>query len=305
MFGMNTFSLAKRYMKLFLLMQRIALSIMAILAVANCSTGRAPASPRSSTPSRADSVPTHIHSSNWTPRFTTGTRRYFIRDSSVISISNDTTSQPIPIESTMIYSISATNVGDSLMLTSHIDSLRVSSRLQANSNTDTGSASDFHTIFSKQGHLTTILDRARTGCTGANTSASTRIGELITSFPGVGLKVGDKWTDTTSITSCHGKIPLIQQAIREYELLDLSSCLQHDAVKVRRTVSDTFTGSSTESNNHLSASGSGTASAILCLQRDTGALIESNGKSRSDLIVVTTRGTFPFTQNVNTHIESQ
>jgi hypothetical protein len=305
MFGMNTLSLANPYMKFFLLMQRTALSIMAILAVASCSTSHVPTPPRSSIPSRTDTLPTDSHSSNWTPRFTTGTRHYLIRDSSIISISNDTTARPVPIESTMIYSISVMNAGDSFMLTSHIDSLKVSSHSRAKSNVDAGTVSDFHTTVSKQGQLSTILDQATTNCIGGIASASARIGELIASFPGTALKVGDRWTDTTSITSCHGKIPLVQQATREYELLDLSSCLQRDAVKVRRTVSDTFTGASAESNNHLSASGSGTASAILCLQRDTGALIESNGESRSDLIIVTTRGTFPFTQNVNTHIELQ
>jgi hypothetical protein len=283
-------------------MQKLLFAIGAMFTLDACSTVHVPASP-SSPRSQPDTTTINLNSSSWTPRITAGTRQYFIRDSSTVSINNDTTSRALPINSRMIYSISVTNVGDSFMLTTHIDSLTVSTQAQIKSSSDTGRVSELRTSLSKQGRLTTNHDYTTITCSGASTTTVSRIGELIISFPATHLKVGDKWADTTSSASCHGKIPLIQQAIREYEILDLSSCLQRDAVKVRRTISDTFNGASADTNNHLSATGSGTASSILCLQRENGALIESNGQSRSDLIVITSRGSFPFTQNVNTHIE--
>jgi hypothetical protein len=267
-----------------------------------CSTGHV-----SSTPSRAplgsDSVAANVKTSSWTPRITAGMRHYLIHDSSTVSISNDTTSHVLPIESIMLYSMVLEGSGDSFKLTSHIDSLTINSQLSIKSTSDTGKISEFRTTLSRQGRLTLSAEQAGTVCTAANATASSRVGELIISYPTSRLKVGDKWTDTLSTTNCHGKIPLKQQATREYELLDLSSCLQRDAVKVRRIVFDAFIGTSVERNNHLSANGSGTATSILCIQRDSGDLLESNGQSRTDLTVVTTRGTFPFVQNTTTHIE--
>jgi hypothetical protein len=290
-------------MKKSLWMEKSMLATIALLALSACSTGHVPATPPSPPTSRADTVESHPELSSWSPRITAGTRRYLILDSSTVSISNDTTSRVVPIKSTILYSLSVTSVGDSFALTSRIDSVAISTQLHVKGSSDTGRVSEFHVMISNRGRLTIKPEQGTVTCTGASISAVSRISELIISFPTSRLKTGDKWTDTASTISCHGKIPLIQHATREYELVDLSSCLQRSAVKVRRTVFDTFTGSSTESNNHLSANGSGTSTSVLCLQRDTGALLESNTQSRSDLTVVTTRGTFPFIQNTNTHIE--
>jgi hypothetical protein len=292
-------------MKNSLWVEKSMLATIALLALSACSTGHVPATPSSSPTTHADTAAAHPELSSWSPQMTAGTRRYLIIDSSTVSLSNDTTSRVMPIKSTILYSLSVTNRGDSFALTSQIDSVAISTQLHVKGSPDTGRVSEFHVMVSKQGQLTMNSEQATTTCTGASISAASRISELMISLPTNRLKTGDKWADTASTISCHGKIPLMQHATREYELIDLSSCLQRDAVKVRRTVFDTFTGSSTESNNHLSANGSGTSTSILCLQRNTGALLESNAQSRSDLAVVTTRGTFPFIQNTNTHIELQ
>jgi hypothetical protein len=203
----------------------------------------------------------------------------------------------------MIYSVSLSEKGELFDITAHVDSLAVSSQLPGKSARDTSEISNFHTTISKQDRAGISPQTERPTCTATAISASSRLDELIISLPLISLKTGDKWTDTASSISCHGKIPLIQQAVRDYELLDISSCLQRDAVKVRQVIFETFTSTSAEGKNHLSASGSGTATAILCLQRESGAILESNSDSRLDLTVVTTRGNFPFTQNLHTHIE--
>jgi hypothetical protein len=290
-------------MKRWTAMRKTLAILLAILTLQACSTGRLPVSSTTPTAPHTDTVTSNLKPNSWSPQITTGKRHYLIHDSSTVSINNDSASRVLPIESTMMYSLSVTDIGNSFSLDSYVDSLTVSAQPPLKSTSDTGRVSEFHTTLSRQGHLSTTPEKTRIACTGASTSASSRIGELMISFPATRLKVGDKWADTVSSTSCHGKIPLRQQATREYELLDLYSCLQRDAVKVRRTVADTFTGTSTESNNHLSASGSGTSTSILCLQRDTGMLMESNGQSHSDLTVVTIRGTFPFSQDIHTHIE--
>jgi hypothetical protein len=283
--------------------ESIAAGMVCSLSLVACSTSHPAAPTTPATIPHKDSVTSESKSSSWAPQFIGGKWRYFIRDSSVVSISNDTTVRPRPIESTMFYSISMADSANVLVLTSHVDSLFVNTRLSTKTNSDSGKFSESHMIFSKQGRIIDAVTPTGVTCTSASASPSPRTGELIIRLPASHVRVGDRWTDTSSTTSCHGRIPLAELAIQEYELLDLTSCQGRDAVKVRRVVSDTFTSSPAESSNHLSASGSGTASSIVCLQRDTGTLLESNGQSRLDLTVITTRGTFPFTQNTNTHIE--
>jgi hypothetical protein len=284
-------------------MQKLLAIIVSILTLEACSTGHTSVKPSSNTLPRRDSTLSDLKLDSWNPHHTSGTYHYLIIDSSTVSLSNDTTSHVVPIESRMIYSLSLSERGELFDITAHVDSLSITSQLPGKNTHDTSQTSNFHTSISRQGHSTIFLQPEKIACTATTASASSRLDELIVSLPPISLKTGDKWTDTVSSISCHGKIPLIQQAVRDYELLDISSCLQQDAVKVRRTISETFTGSSAEDKNHLSASGSGTATATLCLQRKSGTILKSDADSRLDLVVITTRGSFPFTQNVHTHVE--
>lgn len=284
------------------LFERTALSAMLILAFQACSTTRAPSVRTPPTASHRDSLASESQISSWTPQLRLGERRYLIHDSSTVSLSNDTTARILPIESTMIYSISIADSNNALILTGRIDSLRVNTDPLTKVRTDTSKAVELHAIISRNGHFL-IGERLDKDCITTNPSAASRIGELLIVLPPRAIKVGEKWSDSSSTTVCYGKIPLTQMAAREYELLNLTSCQQHDGVEVRRVVSNVLTGSSTNQNNHLTASGSGTASSMLCLQRDTGALLESNTQSHLNLNITTSRGIFPFTQNTSTHIE--
>lgn len=287
------------------LIQLIGLATFSIFTLEACATAHTSGTATPPVAAQRDTVAVKLKSNSWTPQVTVGTYRYLIHDSSTISISNDTSSGFLPIESTTIYSLLLIDTGDSLTVISHLESLAMITRLPVKSTDDIGNVLESRTTISKQGQLAPIVQQSSTACTALTASVSSRISELIVSFPTARFQVGDKWTDTTSTISCHGRIPLRQQAIQEYEILDLALCAERNAVKVRRIVSDTFSGVSAESHNHLSTSGSGTSASILCLQRESGALIESNGQSRVDLTVVTIRGTFPFTQNMITQIELQ
>jgi hypothetical protein len=289
-------------MKISILNQSVIGGICLIASLQACSTNRSLPSPTSRTPAPANSGVVEAHNNSWAPRVSEGRWRYLIQDSSMISINNDTTARVEPIKSTTIYTISVVDSNNSLRITGHVDSLLLNSRLPTRARTDTGMAKELSGLISRQGRLTTVSDIAPTGCAAGAVSASSRLLELLTFLPPHPVKVGDKWSDTVSTTTCHGKIPLTQTAVRNYELLDLSSC-QRGGTQVRRIVSNTLTGSSSETVNHLSASGFGTATSILCLDRATGALQSSDGQSRLELTVTTTRGVFPFTQNTNTHIE--
>jgi len=284
------------------LLQRAISTALLILPVAACTRSRAPSVPVPTTTTRVDSSSMDRNDS-WTPKVTAGTSRYLIRDSSVISINNDTSARAEPIESAILYTISLQDSSGSLAVQGRVDSLFLSSHLSRKSTTDTSQGAEVHGVVSKSGH-TTQISITSTPCTGTNASPVLRINELLIPLPMYSIKVGDKWSDTLSTTICRGRIPIAQVAERDYELLDLSSC-PSGGVRVRQTVVSTFTGSSPEGTNHLSASGSGTGSSTLCIDRSTGVLLESHGQSELQLTVTTTRGIFPFTQKNSTRIEKQ
>jgi len=280
-----------------------AMGICTMLALEGCSTGHPTPSAKPTITTHVDSTAPEARVSTWAPEVSAGTWHYLIRDSSVVSINNDTTARVEPIESTTIYTMSVADSDNSLLFTGHVDSLLVNSRLSSKSAGDTSKSTELRALISRQGRLMRISQIAAPSCARGGSSPSLRVSELLTVLPNHPIRVGDKWSDTSSTTTCHGKIPLTQTAVRDYELLDLSSC-ERNGARVRRVVSETLSGSSPEITSQLSASGSGTASATLCLERNTGVLLASDGESRLDLTVTTIRGVFPFTQKTSTHIES-
>ena len=278
------------------------LTSLLILSIAACSTGHppTPASPVSAP--RSDSVPIS-GTTGWAPRLSPGKWHYLIRDSSTISMTNDTTGHTEPIESTAIYDLSIADSENMFILTSRVDSLSVNSHLPTRKAAETSEPLELHGVLSSRGRFTATGAVASVSCTGNSVSPSSRLQELLVILPTSVIRVGDKWSDTSSTTICHGKIPLTQTLIRNYELMKSSTC-QPGTVEVQRMVSNTLTSSSADSNYHLDASGSGTATSVLCLDTNTGVLLESNGQSHLELTVTTSRGKFPFTQNTTTHIES-
>jgi hypothetical protein len=272
-----------------------------LLAGLACSTTHPAARTTVAPAPQHDSV-TASRTSGWTPRVSPGKWQYLIRDSSTISMTNDTTGHVEPIESRTTYTLSIADSDSVLILSGRIDSLFVNSRLSRKQSFDAGEQLELHGVLSTQGHFSETGTAASATCTGTTVSPASRLSELVLIFPTEAIKVGDKWSDTTVTTVCHGKIPLTQVMVRNYQLMDPSGCQQR-AARVQRTISDSLSGASPEDNNHLSASGSGTGSSILCLDRDTGVLLESNGQSHLELTITTSRGKFPFTQNTSTHIQ--
>lgn len=240
---------------------------------------------------------------SWSPKIMAGSQRFLIRDSSTVSISNDTTTQALPIESTMIYSIVITPSTDSFVLVGRVDSLTINSRLPTKrTSVDTGRAGEFRGTLIPHGQIQAVGQPQTTSCSSSSNSALTRIYELIVPFPKDKIRIGDKWSDTVSATTCHGKTPLTQQLIREFEVTGFNARQQQKLVMIQRKVFITFTGATTDTNTHLSASGSGSGEATLIVDQNSAELLQSDGRTQSTLTVTTSRGTFPFTQTTSTHI---
>jgi hypothetical protein len=268
-----------------------------------CATGHPTTPVTSTTRTQRDTTIIESHKKSWAPHLIAAKLRYFIHDSSTISINGDTTVAVVPIESTMIFSVSTSDSNNLLIVNSQIDSFYVNSSRSTKTKPDTSIRSNMHMVASKEGRFLDLTEAGPLDCTVVNASSPSRIGEVLIALPLNAITVGDKWSDTVSTTSCRGRIALTHRIVRQYELLDFSSCPQTNAAKVRGVITDTLVGSSTESNNHLSAHGFGNAISMICIDANTGTLLESDTQSHLELTVTTTRGAFPFIQNSNTHIE--
>ena len=240
---------------------------------------------------------------SWTPRLMIGTSQYSFRDSSTVSISNDTTSQSLPIETTLNYKISITSLNDSFSLLGTIDSLTINSRLHTkNASADSLKADEFHGVISKQGRLVPSSEEKLLNCSRTSNAMVSRVYELVIPYSIATVKVGDTWSDTVSNTACHGRTPLTQQSIRIFKVINFAKWHEQSAVEIQRNSQIVFTGASTETNTHLSAKGSGTSESTLIIDQTSASLLESSGNTKSTLVITTSRGEFPFTQFTSTHI---
>jgi hypothetical protein len=206
----------------------------------------------------------------------------------------------------MTYSVNIVPAQDSFSVVGTVDSSTINSRLQTRAlSTDSTNINEFHGALSTQGKLQSTVQLQSAGCSSTSNSTASRIYELILPYPKDTVRIGDKWSDTVSSTSCHGRTPLTQRTIREFEIKEFTTWHQRSAVEVQRLASITFAGASSETNTHLSASGSGSGEATLLIDRNTGALLESVAHTKSMLTIVTSRGEFPFTQVTSTHITTR
>lgn len=241
--------------------------------------------------------------SSWFPKLVPGSNRYLITDSSTISISGDS-SHSSSVHTAAIYDITLTASGDSLSLTASVESLTTNSHLQTpRLDSQMDSTKDFHATVSNSGRLSPITGMISSMCaTGANPGAI-RVLELTLNYPRMHLKVGDKWTDSVSTTSCRGKTTLEQQNIYQYQLTDLTTQNGHNLAQIQRDVLTTFHSLSSNQKNQLTTSGYGSSTSVLYVDQKTSALIQSSEHSRLKLTINTARGNYPFIQDTFTQIE--
>jgi len=275
-----------------------------VLALSACAQPHSRSTAPHTEPTGTPVTATEVES--WTPQITPGLSEYFISDTSLVSINNDTTSQALPIETSMSYTITIGATGDSFSVSGKVDSSTINSRLRTKAQAgDTTKIVELQATLTRKGEFRPQTRQQLLSCSSSSNSTTSRIYELIVPYPKDKIQIGDNWTDTVSNTDCHGKTPLTQKTIREFEVKAFTPWHDRDAVEVQRTVNIIFTGVSTDPNTHLQATGSGSGEATLFLDRKTARLLESNGQTKSTVMIVTSRGQFPFTQLTSTHITAR
>lgn len=280
-------------------------SVVIWLLIAACSTTHSPVSGPATEvrPVLSAALPAET----WLPRQHSSTQQYLIYDSSLVTINSDSTSKVVPIVSTVFYSvtIAATNDGSGLAtLTGALDSTTAHMTIESKSASNFTHPEIFRATLTRTNEINVSTSGDFLTCSNRYNSLSARIFELVVSYPKSSAKVGDTWSDTVTSITCHGKTPLKQQAIRRYEIQEFTHQEEQAIVKIQRYAVVTFTNAVSQPNNKLSVSGGGSSTATLYLNRDNGLLLLSDNQSRTELIVTTSRGVFPFTQNTITHITS-
>ena len=276
-----------------------------VILLPACSARHSPEATVTPEPVRQSSNPSKaLLSEGWYPNLVAIKRRYVINDSATISISGDSTHFST-IETGTIFSIVTIQTGDSFKLRAGIDSISTTTHAPVPKTVvDTSMVEEFDGVLTANGKVSALIRQRSTTCIGGTNPVTTRIFELTSSFPKKRLKVGDSWSDTVSMTTCRGTVPLLQQTTRRYEILDIPIGEQNTPLRIRRIASTSFTGASSDMKNRLSIDGSGSATSVMSLEPRTGTLLQSDGTSQTVLMVVTSRGSFPFKQTVITHIRS-
>jgi len=292
-------------MRVAILAQRFVPVIECILAFSSCSPKHT-TNPQTTKGQQSVRIPIKTEIiDGWAPRLIPGIKRYSITDTSIISLNNDS-AHSSSIQTAVIYNIALTALDDSFLLTARVESLTTNSHIQkAHVSGKIDSLEQFHATISSTGRSSLIIGSLPSVCTGGINPVATRILELTLNYPQRHLKIGDKWGDTISIISCRGKTPLFQQNIYQYELTDFTESAQLSLAKIQRIVTTTFHGFSTDLRNKLIVQGTGFNSSTLYVDQKNGMLIESTEHSQLVLILTTIRGSYPFTQNIFTHITVQ
>lgn len=240
----------------------------------------------------------------WLPHQSAIAGEYMIEDSSTISVNNDSVQSP-SINSRTVFTVMTQLVGDSAVLHATVDSLIVSSHTPvARGVFDSSSQSQtFQATLSPTGKVQKIDGRVTPICVGGQDPAASRIFDFTITYPKHRIKDGDKWADSTRITTCRGKIPVSQESTRQYQMLGRISSPTSSTVKIQRTTSTHFIGIGPSARNPLEIEGSGTSSTTLYVDDVNGLLLHADGQSTSTLNVLTTRGSYLFIQNILTDIK--
>lgn len=239
----------------------------------------------------------------WLPHQTATAGQYVIEDSSTVSVNSDS-AQVSSINRKIAFTLTTQLIGNSTVLLARVDSFLVSSHTPTTGTTpDGGQLQMFETTLFSTGKVQKIDARPNTICVGGQDPVASRILDLTITYPKRKIKDGDKWADTTRITTCRGEVPLRQESTRQYEMLGRIISLTPAAVKIQRTTSTRFIGTGTSARNKIDVNGFGTSSTTFWVNEVNGSVLNSNGKSALTLNVSTVRGSYIFLQNIITNIK--
>jgi hypothetical protein len=137
-----------------------------------------------------------------------------------------------------------------------------------------------------------------TDCSNAALAAIPAIGRIVV-LPPLQLLRGASWTDSTTVSTCAGSIPVTLTLLRTYRILGEGSS---GTILVERTDRSLSTGEGAQDQHRVTIRGDGTGSARLELDSRTGALVEAQGEGMTTVDVTSSGRTQRFTQRLREHV---
>jgi len=137
-----------------------------------------------------------------------------------------------------------------------------------------------------------------TDCNNTTLAAVPAIGRVMV-LPPLRLQRGASWTDSSTVSTCAGSVPVTLTVLRTYRILGEG---RSGTILVERNDRTLTTGDGAQDQHRVTIRSEGTGSARLELDSETGALIESQGEGTTTVDVTASGRTRRFTQRLKERI---
>jgi hypothetical protein len=116
--------------------------------------------------------------------------------------------------------------------------------------------------------------------------------------PPTTVQRGTSWTDTVSVPSCAGSVPIRLTVIRTYLVAGEGNLHGMSTILAERKDKTVFSGEGAQEQHLVKVTGGGTGSAELHLDALTGILLQSDGEQASVIVITTSGRTRKFRQSI-------
>jgi hypothetical protein len=245
-------------------------------------------------------------------RYAAGTRHYLIRTEGVVELTTDTVSQRMPVSRTASYTLTLLpDTGGVLRMTGTVDSFSVSGDTAIPApRQDSGAAAAaiaFSETMTPTGELASFQGQVADSCDSATSVLAAAAQELVIPLPPT-LADSASWTDSTTVTTCRGGLPVTTIARHQYRVAGQTTYAGVPAIRLLRATSTELSGSGTPPNRTdgtFTLTGRGHSTATLYLDPLSGMFLGGISEGEADITVTAIRDQLPFHQRVRQEIVLQ
>lgn len=241
------------------------------------------------------SAPTNTAVSRWSIPLTTGTHKYASTSRTIIQRILDQTGRRDTIDISIWFTLSDSEHTDSILIRGSIDSIRSKTSLPI-----TRQAAPF-TISIKSGQIKLQPPGAATPDYPCSNSAIEPVGEILASLVTrpIDLSTSSIWTDTSTTATCSGKLPVMGQRIRSYQVIGQEIKNGTPTLELHRFETSTFSGSGTQNQHQVTIMGKGQTTSQILIDITSGIFINSTTQETASFSITTSGQANQFIQQID------
>ena len=138
---------------------------------------------------------------------------------------------------------------------------------------------------------------AFTNCTLGALNRISTVQRTLMTLPAT-LTVGQSWTDSSTVPACSGTIPVQLTAVRTYTVAGESRTSRGAVIAIERTDRIRASGEGAQGQHRITLRAEGSGAGRMYLDPETGTLLETDGKQRTELAVGASGRIERFVQSV-------